>query len=158
MVTIALNDNARGVFTVSSAQSPYTIEESSDDVISITVHRGEGALTSETIQYQTLPGFGADFIGSVGVAQFPPGVTEAEVFILPNDDDIPENTEEFNFTITSSSSDLLGDATYIGITILANDEYAGVFSFADSSLQITIGKNEPSTVQPPIPEKDIIAL
>ena len=142
VVTIALNDNARGVFTVSSAQSPYTIAESSDEVISISIIRAEGVLTTETVQYQILPGSGADFIGSIGVAVFPPGVTETEVFVLPNDDNIPENTEEFNFTITPGSSGLLGNVTYIGISILANDEYAGVFSFADSSLQNVIGKND----------------
>lgn len=139
-MTIALNDNAEGVFTVSSSQSSYTISESSDDVITINILRARGALTTEAIQYQTLPGSGADFIGGVGVAVFPPGVTEAAVLVLPNDDDIPENTEEFNFTITASSSNLLGNVTHIGITIQANDEYAGVFSFADSSLQLSIGE------------------
>ena len=140
MVTIALNDNAEGVFTVSSAQSSYTVAESSGEVITINILREGGALTTETIQYQTLPGSGADFIGGVGVASFPPGVTEAAVLVLLNDDNVPENSEEFNFTISASSTDLLGDVTSIGITILANDEYAGVFSFADSSLQISIGE------------------
>ena len=139
-MTIALNDNADGVFTVSSSQSSYTISESSEDVITINIVREEGALTTQTIQYQTLPGSGADFIGGVGVATFPPGVTEAVVRVVPNDDDIPENAEEFNFTISASNSDLLGDVTHVGITILPNDEYAGVFSFTDSSLEISIGK------------------
>ena len=141
-MTIALNDNADGVFTVSSSQSSYSISESSEDVITINIVREEGALTTQTIQYQTLPGSGADFIGGVGVATFPPGVTEAVVRMVPNDDDIPENAEEFNFTISASNSnsDLLGDVTHVGITILPNDEYAGVFSFADSSLEISIGK------------------
>ena len=140
MVTISLNDNANGVFTVSSSQSSYTISESSEDVITINILRGEGALTTQTIQYQTLPGSGADFIGGVGVATFPPGVTEVVVLVLPNDDNIPENRESFNFTISASDSDILGDVTHIEITILENDEYAGVFSFSDSSLDTSIGE------------------
>ena len=58
---------------------------------------------------------------------FGPGRTEATILVLPNDDDIPEDSEEFNFTISASNGDILGNVTYIGITILANDEYAGVF-------------------------------
>ena len=140
VVTIALNDNADGVFTVSSARITYTITESSDDVITITILRELGALTTQTIEYQTVPGSGADFIGSVGREIFSPGQTEAIVHIIPLDDDVPEETEEFNFTISASNSDFLGDTTFIGITILANDEHAGLFSFTDTSLELTIGK------------------
>ena len=141
MVTIALNDNADGIFTVSSSQTAYTIAESSDTVITIRILRDVGALTTQSIQYQTLPGTGSDFIGGFGVEMFGPGRTEATVLVLPNDDDIPEDSEEFNFTISASNGDILGNVTYIGITILANDEYAGVFSFTDSSLDISIGEN-----------------
>ena len=141
VVTIALNDNADGIFTVSSSRSSYTISESSDDVITLTILRAVGALTTQTIDYQTVPGSGVDFIGGVGRETFSPGQTEATVHVLPLDDNIPENVEEFNFTITASSSDFLGNVTSIPITILANDDYAGVFSFTDSSLDLNIGKN-----------------
>ena len=65
MVTIALNDNADGIFTVSSSQTAYTIAESSDTVITIRILRDVGALTTQSIQYQTLPGTGSDFIGGI---------------------------------------------------------------------------------------------
>ena len=140
MVTIAVNDNADGIFSLTSSQSAYTIQESSDDVIFITVQRQEGALTTQSIQYQTEPGSGTDFIGGVGILTFSPGQTEMSISVLPNDDDIPENTEVFNFTISASNNDILGNTTSLEITILANDDYAGVFSFADTSLDLTIGK------------------
>lgn len=139
-VTISLNDNADGVFSLSSSQSSYTIQESSLDVISITIRREEGALTTQTIQYQTVPGSGMDFIGGVGIEVFSPGQTEKTVSLLPNDDDTPEDEEKFNFTISASNNDLLGNVTYIEITILPNDDYAGVFQFAESSLNLTIGE------------------
>ena len=141
MVTIAVNDNADGIFTVSSSQTSYTITESSNDVITIKILRAVGTLTTQSIEYQTLPGSGIDFIGGVGVEIFEPGTTEVTILVLPNDDNIPENTEEFNFTISASNTDILGNVTHIGITILANDDYAGVFSFSDSSLDISIGEN-----------------
>lgn len=140
MVTIFLNDNADGLFSLSSSQSSYTIQESSLDVISITILREEGALTTQTIQYQTVPDSGMDFIGGVGIETFSPGQTEKTVSIIPNDDDIPEDVEKFNFTISASNSDFLGDTTYLEITILANDDYAGVFQFAESSLNLTISE------------------
>lgn len=140
IVTIALNDNADGIFSLSSSQSSYTIQESSLDVISITIQREEGALTTQTIQYLTVPGSGTDFIGGVGIVTFSPGDTEKTVSLLPNDDNIPENTEEFNFTISSGNSDFLGTPTFFEITVLANDDYAGVFRIADSSLDLTIGE------------------
>ena len=71
---------------------------------------------------------------------FSPGQTEMSISVLPNNDDIPENTEVFNFTISASNNDILGNTTSLEITILANDDYAGVFSFADTSLDLTIGK------------------
>ena len=143
MVTIRLNDNAEGVFSLSSAQSQYAIQESSLDVISITIQREEGALTTQAIQYQTVPGSGEDFIGGVGIVTFSPGQTEQIVSILPNDDSIPENSEEFNFTISAGvgNNRLLGSPTSLEITILSNDDYAGVFRFTDASLDISIGES-----------------
>ena len=63
------------------------------------------------------------------------------VTLLPNDDVIPEDTEVFNFTISAGdgNGNVLGSPTSLEITILANDDYAGLFRFADSSLNITIG-------------------
>ena len=119
----------------------YTIEESTLDVISITIQREEGSLTTQTIIYQMVPGTGADFIGGVGFVEFVPGQTENVVTLLPNDDDIPENTEVFNFTISAGDGNdaVLGSPVALEITILPNDDYAGVFRFEDSSLNVTIG-------------------
>lgn len=81
-----------------------------------------------------------DFIGGIGIETFSPGQTEKTVSLLPNDDDTPEDEEKFNFTISASNNDLLGNVTYIEITILPNDDYAGVFQFVESSLNLTIGE------------------
>ena len=142
-VTILLNDNAEGIFSLTSSQTSYTIEESTLDVISITIQRDEGALTTQTIIYQTVPGTGSDFIGGVGVAEFVPGQTERIITLLPIDDDIPENTEVFNFTISAGDGNdaILGSPVALEITILPNDDYAGVFRFEDSSLTVTIGES-----------------
>ena len=64
--------------------------------------------------------------------------------MLPNNDVIPEDRETFNFTISLEDMNdtlrLLGSPVSVQIVILPNDDYAGVFRFDDSSLNLTIGR------------------
>ena len=96
----------------------------------------------QSIVYQTIPDTGTDFIGGAGLATFQPGQTESIVSVLPNNDNIPEDRETFNFTISTEDGNdaLLGSPVSVEIVILPNDDYAGVFRFDDSSLNLTIGR------------------
>ena len=73
---------------------------------------------------------------------FVPGQREANVSLLINNDDIPETNETYTFSISTidGNTAILGSPTLVDITILANDDYAGLFRFAADSLQATVGK------------------
>ena len=73
---------------------------------------------------------------------FAPGQRNATITILPQSDIIPEINETFFFSISAGEGgeDILGDPTSVMITILANDDFAGVFLFETSSLILSIGR------------------
>lgn len=56
-------------------------------------------------------------------------------------DTIPETDETFLLEIFSDNPEILGSPSTVSITILANDDWNGVFSFAADSLDLTIGNN-----------------
>lgn len=55
---------------------------------------------------------------------------------------MPETNETYVLEIFSplGKTDILGSPTTASMTILANDDYNGVFSYDSSSLLISIGK------------------
>ena len=142
-MTILQNDNAEGVFFISnSTRGPFILEESVAEIIEITIEREGGALTNQLIQYE-IPGGRQDLIGGFGFANFVANQRSFMVTILVNDDTVPERDESFNFTISAVGGNLniLGSPTYVEITILANDDFAGVFLFAASSRSLFVGES-----------------
>ena len=142
-MAILQNDNAEGVFFISnSTRGPFVLEESVAEIIEITIEREGGALTNQLIQYE-IPGGRQDLIGGFGFANFVATQRSFMVTILVNDDTVPEINESFNFTISAVGGNLniLGSPTYVEITILANDEFAGVFLFAASSRSLFVGES-----------------
>ena len=142
-MTIRQNDNAEGVFFISnSTRGPFVLEESVTEIIEITIEREGGALTNQLIQYE-IPGGSQDLIGGFGFANFVANQRLFMVTILVNDDTVPEIDESFNFTISAMDRNLhiLGSPTYVEITILANDNFAGVFLFAASSRSLFVGES-----------------
>lgn len=142
MVTILQNDAAEGVFSISqSTLGPFVFDESDNGIISILIVREGGALTSEVISY-TIPGGGSEILGGQSLAAFTPLQREFPVTLLINNDNIPETNETYQFEISilSGNNDLLGMPSSVEITILANDDYAGLFSFDSASLDQNISK------------------
>ena len=142
MVTILKNDDADGIFSIAEiSQGPFFVEETPTSVLQITIARSGGALTNVVLQYNT-PGAENEIVGGVGLVNFVPGQTEANVSLLINDDDVPETNETFTFSISAMEDDtsILGSPTSVSVTILPNDDYAGLFLFAAQSQVATIGK------------------
>ena len=141
-MTILENDNAAGIFSISpSSSGPFFVPEEDNSIVLVTIVRNEGNLTNEVIQYG-IPGGDGEFVGSQGLATFAPGVREFTVTLFINNDDEPETNETYAFTISSLDGDteLLGMPSSVEITILANDNYAGVFSFDSASLEMIVGE------------------
>lgn len=62
--------------------------------------------------------------------------------LAPTLDGVPETNETFVLEIFSAAKkDILGTPTNVSITILANDDWNGVFNFTMDSLDQYIGKN-----------------
>lgn len=141
-MTIRQNDAAEGVFSIRPAiGGPFVFNETVNTFIHILIVREGGALTDEIISYN-IPGGQNDFIGGQ-IAEFGKQETEFTITLFVIDDNIPETNETFQFEISasdSSASDILGMPSSINITILANDDYAGRFSFDAASLNQSIGK------------------
>ena len=141
-VTILENDDAAGVFSIAAiSQGPLFIEETPTSVLQITIARSRGALTNVLLQYN-IPGAENEIIGGSGLVSFVPNQMESNISLLINDDDIPETNETYTFSISTvdGNTDILGSPTSVDITILANDDYAGLFSFAAESSVVTVGK------------------
>ena len=80
-----------------------------------------------------------DLTGPVGVLTFEATERLKLIQLAPLIDNEPEINETFILEIFSSK-DIIGTPATVSITILANDDWNGVFSFTDSSLSLAIGK------------------
>ena len=140
MVTILANDDPSGVFSISnSTRGPYLLDEEDNRILVLTISRSRGDLTRELIRYDLI-GEATEIAGGQGIADFQEGVREVDITLFVTDDDVPEVNETFQFVIMplSVGVELLLPST-VDITVLANDNYAGVFSFNSSSLSMSIG-------------------
>ena len=139
-MTILANDDPSGIFSISnSTKGPFFLNED-NGILIITITRSHGDLTSELIRYDLI-GEPGEIAGGQGLADFQPGVREYNVTLFVTNDDIPEVNETFLFTIVALNPNVqLGALTTVNVTILANDDYSGVFSFNDSSLTTSIGQ------------------
>ena len=138
-MTILANDDPSGVFSISnSTRGPFLLNEDTNGILIITITRSRGDLTSEFIRYDLL-GQQGEIDGGQGLANFQPGVRQFNVTLFVRNDNVPEINETFTFMISSLSPNVrLENPTSAEVTIAANDDYAGVFSFNTSSLTISI--------------------
>ena len=144
VVTILKNDDADGIFSIAEiSQGPLLVQETPTSVLQITIARSRGTLTDVVLQY-SIPAAESEIIGGVGLVNFVPDQTTANVSLLVNDDDIPETNETYVFSISSVNGDtsILGSPTSVSVTILPNDDYAGLFLFSPESLEATIGERK----------------
>lgn len=140
MVTILANDDPSGVFSISnSTRGPYLLDEEDNRILVLTISRSRGDLTRELIRYDLI-GEATEIAGGQGIADFQEGVREVDVTLFVTNDDVPEVNETFQFVIDplTVGVEVLLPST-VDITVLANDDYAGVFSFNSSSLSTSIG-------------------
>ena len=79
-----------------------------------------------------------DFIGASSLVTFGPTNRTMSVDVAAALDDIPEINETFTFEIYSMKDNVVSPSN-VSITILANDDWNGVFSFNSSSVSQTIG-------------------
>lgn len=106
----------------------------------LTVERSRGDLTQELVQYD-LTGEPGEIAGGQGIVEFLPGERSKDITLFVTNDNIPEINETFVFSIQPLSPNVeVATPTSVDITVLANDDFAGVFSFASSSLSVSIGK------------------
>lgn len=140
-MTILANDDPSGVFSISnSTRGPFFLDEENNRILVITITRNRGDLTRELISYDLI-GRPTEIAGGQGIADFPPGQREVDVTLFVTNDNTPEVNDTFLFTITPVNVAVeLEEPSSVSITVLANDDYAGVFSFNVSSLTTSIGK------------------
>lgn len=139
-MTILANDNPSGIFSISDSTSgPFFLDEDTNRILIVTIVRSRGDLTQELIQYD-LMGEPGEIAGGQGIAEFQPGERSEDVTLFVTNDDIPEVNETFTFRIQPLSPGVvLATPTSVDITVVANDDFAGVFSFNTSSLSTSIG-------------------
>ena len=140
-MTILANDDPSGIFSISNAtRGPFYLTEDNNNILIITIVRTRGALTRELIRY-VLVGEVGEIAGGQGLADFQPGDREFTITLLVVDDRIPELNETFMFVISALDSSIpLSTPITVDVTILANDDYAGIFAFNASSLTYNIGR------------------
>lgn len=77
-------------------------------------------------------------MGSSHVAAFQPSDTESQVIFATIDDAIPEPDEVFQMQLQATDTEtVIGSQNMASITIVANDNAAGVFGFQVSLLCTT---------------------
>ncbi len=139
-MTILANDDPSGIFSISnSTAGPFTLDEDNNRILNIIIIRSRGDLTREFIRYDLL-GSSGEIAGGQGIADFQPGDREINVTLFVSNDNEPEINETFLFEISPFNTGVqLSAPTTVNITIQANDDFAGVFSFSASSLSTSIG-------------------
>lgn len=139
-MTILANDDPSGIFSISnSTRGPFVLDEENNRILTITITRSRGDLTRELIRHDLI-GPPDEIAGGRGIADFQPGVREISITLFVSNDDEPEINETFVFEISPLNTGVqISLPTTVDITIQANDDFAGVFSFNVSSLSTSIG-------------------
>ena len=140
-VQIQENDNSRGV--VDFAVTAVTISEEPNTAVTLELVRTRGAFGSVGVNYVVRPSSASlDDVSqgtASGVVQFTTGQQRATFMINIINDALPELDEEFVVELESASDGVqIGDQNVANVTILANDDINGVFSFSNTSLLVSL--------------------
>ncbi|KAL1783722.1 G-protein coupled receptor 98 [Sigmodon hispidus] len=132
-IIIDANDGAQGV--IEWQQSRFEVNET-HGIITLVVQRSREALgqVSLFMYAQNLEAqMGLDYICTPQILHFADGERYKHVDVMILDDDIPEGDEKFQLILTNPSPGLeLGKNTIALITVLVNDDGAGILSFNNS--------------------------
>lgn len=133
--TIRENDVARG--RLAFVGTSLDVEEDTNTVM-LTVARAAGLFGDITVAFVVTAKtatLGEDFAESGGNVSFAPDQDEGTITITILNDDIPEEDEVFEVTLTQAfGGAILGNPTSFDIRIRANDAAFGVIQFAPSEL------------------------
>uniref|UniRef100_H0X6E5 Adhesion G-protein coupled receptor V1 n=1 Tax=Otolemur garnettii TaxID=30611 RepID=H0X6E5_OTOGA len=147
-VVIALNGDAFGVFVIYSI-SPNTSEdglfvevpEQPHTLVELVIHRTGGSLGQVTVEWRVVGGTAAegfDFIGAGDVLTFAEGETKKTAILTILDDSEPEDDESIVVSLvhTDGGSRILPGSDTVRVSILANDNVAGIVSFQTASRSV----------------------
>ncbi|KAF1420925.1 G-protein coupled receptor 98, partial [Spheniscus magellanicus] len=139
-VTIEASDDAHGVFEFSTESLSVngTEPEDGDSNIVLQVVRTHGALSQVTLHWIIVCDLTKDLISTDGNVTFDVGQARANITVQVSPDETPELDKVFSVLIINVSSGHLGNHTNATLTILANDDPYGVFTFSERNRPIKV--------------------
>ncbi|KAM4707152.1 adhesion G-protein coupled receptor V1 [Discoglossus pictus] len=149
IVIIEDSDDAHGVFEFSH-ESLYlntTEPEYGYSPVIFKVFRNYGALSKVILSWKIESDPSGDLAFSSGNVTFEIGQQSANLTIHVSPDDVPELDKVFTILITNVSSGCLGIYTNASLTIFANDDPYGLFTFSEKNRPIRVEeKNKNITI------------
>ncbi|NWV35380.1 GPR98 protein, partial [Grantiella picta] len=141
LVTIEASDDAHGVFEFSdeSLSVNGTEPQDGESNVVLQVVRTHGALSQVSLLWTIACDLTKDLISTDGNVTFDVGQVRAHITVQVAPDDVPELDKMFSVLIINVSRGRLGNHTNATLTILANDDPYGVFTFS--------GRNRPIKVE-----------
>lgn len=100
--------------------------------------RTHGALSQVTLHWIIIYDFTNDLISTDGSVTFDVGQARANITVQVSPDDVPELDKMFSVLIVNVSHGRLGYHTNATLTILANDDPYGVFTFSEQNRPIKV--------------------
>lgn len=151
VITIAENDDARGIFELQGAGTGVSVIENSaaqQPFLRVVRSRGLFGEVNVTFQARVPAGCasgcaapGLDYAPELGVVRFAEGQSSAAVPLTVVDDNVPELTERFEVVLLSvSGGGLLADAALLTtlVTLPENDDPHGVIEVGAGSRLVVI--------------------
>ena len=140
-VQIQENDNSRGVIDVAFITA--SVAEEPNAAVMLEIVRTHGAFGTVGVNYIVRPGTASlDDVSRAtasGTVQFIDGQQRATFMIDIVNDAVPELDEVFTVELESATDGAqIGNQNVITVTILANDDINGVFSFSNTSLLVRL--------------------
>ncbi|XP_032873159.1 adhesion G-protein coupled receptor V1 [Amblyraja radiata] len=144
IITIDVSDDAYGVFQFSSdsLQAKGTEPEGGHDVVLLQVSRAGGALSQVTLFWDVVSDPNNNLVDIHGNITFETGQTLADIVLQVASDDVPELDEELLMYISNVSKGRLGTLVNATVTVLADDDPYGVFTFSVRSRPIRVEEED----------------
>nr|XP_014349406.1 PREDICTED: G-protein coupled receptor 98 [Latimeria chalumnae] len=147
-VVIAMNGDAFGVFLIYSTSPNATdkglsleVREQPQTTVQLVIERRGGSLGQVTVEWRVVGGTATrnlDFIEDGEVLTFKEGEMRKTITLTILDDTEPEDNETIVISLTSTEggSRILPSSDTVTVTILANDNVAGVVNFQTASRSV----------------------
>ncbi|MGB0385677.1 MAG: carbohydrate binding domain-containing protein [Ardenticatenaceae bacterium] len=122
-----VHDATDAPLTVSFARSNYPVEEG--EAMTLTARLNKAFTDTVTVMYSTADGTatdGEDYNAASGTLTFPAGTTMQSFTVETLDDNVEEDNETVNLTLSSPTNAALGDRDEAMITIEDNDGFDSI--------------------------------